>query len=185
MDLSMPVMDGLEASRRLRAMGILTPIVALTADITAENSDRLADHGIDGCLLKPASFGRLQSVIMAMLNPPPSAPPPANATADVLDPSKLEQLKQELDEAIVAQIVAAAVGDIRSYGAVLLQPERHSPEEVRRAAHTLAGVSASIGAVQLEPIVRAIEHQGLQAPEAAELAPAIERALAALASRAG
>jgi PAS domain S-box-containing protein len=60
MDMEMPVMDGLESTRRIRAMeaeqGLAhTPVLALTAHALAEHQARSLDAGCDGHLAKPLS----------------------------------------------------------------------------------------------------------------------------------
>jgi signal transduction histidine kinase/ActR/RegA family two-component response regulator len=53
MDLRMPHMSGLEATRTLRAQGVATPIVALTADPAMMHRAEAIDSGCDECLSKP------------------------------------------------------------------------------------------------------------------------------------
>lgn len=53
MDLQMPVMDGLDATRAIRGMGVVTPILALTASGEQEHRDRCEAAGCDGFLSKP------------------------------------------------------------------------------------------------------------------------------------
>jgi CheY-like chemotaxis protein len=65
MDLSMPVMDGLEATRRLRALGVGVPIVALTA--TPAEREALQAGGFNGCLAKPVSAAALRAAIVRTL----------------------------------------------------------------------------------------------------------------------
>ncbi len=66
MDVMMPVMDGLEATRRIRAarlMGTGPRIVAISGDGTAENRDALPVHGMDDFLSKPFSADELTRVL--------------------------------------------------------------------------------------------------------------------------
>ncbi|MGA8494770.1 MAG: ATP-binding protein [Xanthobacteraceae bacterium] len=70
MDLHMPGMDGLEATRRIRAMeaehnDMRTPIVALTANVSAEDRDACLAAGMDGFLVKPLDRERLAAVLAA------------------------------------------------------------------------------------------------------------------------
>jgi CheY-like chemotaxis protein len=65
MDLSMPVMDGLEATRRLRALGVEVPIVALTA--TPAERTTLQAGGFNGCLMKPVTAAALRAAIASTL----------------------------------------------------------------------------------------------------------------------
>jgi CheY-like chemotaxis protein len=65
MDLSMPVMDGIEATRRLRALGVGVPIVALTA--TPAEREALQAGGFNGCLTKPVSAAALRAAIARSL----------------------------------------------------------------------------------------------------------------------
>ena len=70
MDLHMPGMDGLEASRRIRAIeaehdGSHTPIIALTANVSVEDRDACLAAGMDGFLFKPLDRERLAAVLAA------------------------------------------------------------------------------------------------------------------------
>ncbi len=63
MDLRMPVMDGLEATRKIRAMGRADagkiPILAMTADAFAEDINRCMECGMDGHVAKPLNLQEL------------------------------------------------------------------------------------------------------------------------------
>jgi PAS domain S-box-containing protein len=53
MDLQMPIIDGLEATRRMRARGDTTPVIALTADALESHKKICAEVGMDDHLAKP------------------------------------------------------------------------------------------------------------------------------------
>ena len=63
MDVQMPVLDGLEACRRLRAEGATVPVVALTAAVLREDRERCAAAGMDDLVSKPVSPADLQRVL--------------------------------------------------------------------------------------------------------------------------
>ena len=68
MDLHMPGMDGLEATRRIRAFeaehgGVRTPIIALTANASAEDRDACLAAGMDGFVIKPLDRERLAAAV--------------------------------------------------------------------------------------------------------------------------
>jgi CheY-like chemotaxis protein len=65
MDIRMPVMDGLEATRRVRSLAgpvSQTPIVALTADIDRELEDKARDAGVSQLAAKPIEPPRLREI---------------------------------------------------------------------------------------------------------------------------
>jgi len=66
MDVQMPVMDGLSATREIRrrtGMRARTPVVALTASAMTGDLERCLDAGMDGLLAKPLETIRLQEVL--------------------------------------------------------------------------------------------------------------------------
>jgi signal transduction histidine kinase/CheY-like chemotaxis protein len=68
MDLHMPGMDGLEATRRIRAIeaeqgSTRTPIIALTANASSEDRDACLAAGMDGFLIKPLDRERLGAAL--------------------------------------------------------------------------------------------------------------------------
>jgi two-component system sensor histidine kinase RpfC len=70
MDVNMPVMNGLEATKlyRFTALGLPhVPVVALTADINPEVAQRCAEAGMDACVTKPIEPLRLLEIIESMV----------------------------------------------------------------------------------------------------------------------
>ncbi len=63
MDIQMPGMDGLEATRRARALGLTLPIVGLTAHAQAEDRRRCLEAGMDAHITKPVSMGVLADIL--------------------------------------------------------------------------------------------------------------------------
>ena len=70
MDMQMPVMDGLEATRRIRqlAHGKTAPIVAMTANAFAEDRQRCHDVGMNGFIPKPFKPNELLEAVRGWLN---------------------------------------------------------------------------------------------------------------------
>ncbi len=71
MDIQMPEMDGLEATRRIRERerrsGVHVPIVALTAHVTQDDRDRCLAAGMDGYLPKPVRPRQLAEALERMV----------------------------------------------------------------------------------------------------------------------
>lgn len=71
MDMQMPGMDGLEATRRLRALpadrGGLTPVIALTANALAGERQRCMDAGMNGFIAKPYTRQQLRDVLASVI----------------------------------------------------------------------------------------------------------------------
>ncbi|MBT3309348.1 MAG: response regulator [Gammaproteobacteria bacterium] len=63
MDMQMPVMGGLEATKALREAGNQTPIIALTANVMQEHRNQFHEVGCDGFLGKPIDKQELRSVL--------------------------------------------------------------------------------------------------------------------------
>ena len=92
MDVQMPVMDGLEATRRIRSsenpLGKTIPILAMTANAFLEDMQKSKEAGMDEHLSKPVDIAMLEQVVRRFrITPPPinsgrsrfmrSAPPPS------------------------------------------------------------------------------------------------------------
>ena len=67
MDIQMPVMDGYEAARRIRALGredtSTVPIIAMTANAFADDIRKAHEAGMDDHLAKPVEVSKLLSVL--------------------------------------------------------------------------------------------------------------------------
>ena len=70
MDIQMPVLDGLEAIRRIRTHSQFNdlPIIALTGFAMAEDSDRCIESGADAFISKPCKMPKLISTICGLIS---------------------------------------------------------------------------------------------------------------------
>ena len=70
MDIRMPVMDGLEAARQIRALekhsAVRTPIVAMSANAFEEDRAKAYEAGMDGYLIKPIEVDKLMETLQRL-----------------------------------------------------------------------------------------------------------------------
>jgi len=166
MDVQMPVMDGLQAVRRIReleaAQGGRVAVVAMTAYAMKEDRKRCLEAGMDDYVSKPFSTADISAVLArqagAVAHPPdpPVAQNPSPGTASAAGPPARREAvfnRSELlnriggEEELVAQLVALF---IQSADEILPALEEavtaNDTEVVFRQAHTLKGMTGSIGA---------------------------------------
>ena len=74
MDIRMPVMDGYQATREIREFDVATPIVALSANVFADEIQNAFESGMDEFLEKPVVMNKMFSVLAQLLSPAPDAP---------------------------------------------------------------------------------------------------------------
>ncbi|WP_298799699.1 response regulator [uncultured Pseudonocardia sp.] len=166
MDVQMPVLDGLEAARRIRAQHGRDPwLVAVTANAMAGDREMCLAAGMDDSLAKPIRLDGLAEVLSRVPRPAPAVLGPS-----ALDPSVLAELARSLGsdgDAVVAELVAAAAQEIPRLVVRMRGPDL---ADVRTAAHTLKSNAAMLGAADLAELCRAVEVGHLEEVGAVEAA---------------
>jgi DNA-binding NarL/FixJ family response regulator len=163
MDLQMPVMDGLEATRHILAM-LPTPrrprIVAMTANALPQDRQRCLDAGMDDYIAKPILPVSVQQLIERWS--PQRASSAGEVPDTLIDDAILKELAA-LDEPGAPSVVRGLIGDyLNETPAALsaLKQHLHNGDiaELGRRAHKLAGTSASLGARAVAEVCYRIEH---------------------------
>ena len=93
LDIMLPIIDGIEVCKRLRADGISTPIIMLTAKDSIEDKIKGLDIGANDYLAKPFSFSELLARIRVQLRN--SNTPSASTTLEIAD-LKMDLLKKSV-----------------------------------------------------------------------------------------
>jgi len=161
MDLQMPVMDGVAASRKIREWengGAHTFIVALTASYLPEKGRELFEAGIDNYISKPFEIEHLRHILQYGLE---HRKVPAEASGEKASSVQAFPVSQDFDHRIGIQRVG---GDQETYKELLSDFIQELPQKMEgmwscfrsndlaglgTAAHNLRGVSANLGALQL------------------------------------
>jgi HPt (histidine-containing phosphotransfer) domain-containing protein len=104
----------------------------------------------------------------------------ATLTVGMLDRAVIDQLYEDLDAETVDEILIMAAAYIERHGNQLLASIDAPPAEIKRAAHTLAGISSSIAAWELSALARHIEASGALDVDRDMLRNSIDRAVAEL-----
>ncbi|HEY1131757.1 MAG TPA: response regulator [Roseateles sp.] len=164
MDLQMPVLDGLSATRRLRELPGFEklPVLAMTAHALAEERAACVAAGMQGHIAKPLDVGRLVRELQRYRPPAPLTPPPL-----VLD----LQLGLRQFDGQTALYHRTLQGFADQYADGLAAWPgwlgRGEWAELRRAAHTLQGLAATLGARPLQQAALALERSAVAADAAA------------------
>ena len=152
MDMQMPVLDGIEATRRLRAQGYRRPIVALTANAMQEDIRRCEEAGCDGFLSKPIDRARFSATLARFLG------------ADTEVPQALEEapIVSSLlaEEPELADLVAGFVARLPVLiDELIAAHEARDWVALKAKAHDLKAVGGGYGFPQVTEVAGRIEFE--------------------------
>lgn len=162
LDILMPVMDGFEAVRLIREreqlldLPVSTPVLALTSYTLKAVKERCSKAGMNGYLAKPVTAEKAGQVFRQFLNPDPSDAdmPCSSIDRQVLDYEHLEYDRDLYREMIDLFIVHGLplFNDLEK----LLEAGGPS-EELHQIAHKLKGMTANIGAGQMQQLMKELQ----------------------------
>jgi two-component system, sensor histidine kinase len=174
MDMQMPVMDGLTATRALRAEGCWIPIAGLTANAFASDRADCLAAGMDDFVSKPVTRAKLEETIIRLLPDaePQEVPPPPEAPAPV-DSAQQQALIDELGADMYLELVAQFHVDAAELMAEAAT-EAGSAAGVR-ALHSLKGMARTLGFTAIGELAAVAEQAARDGgqPDLAALSAAI------------
>ena len=157
MDMQMPVMDGLEATRRIRELENggpkRTPIVALTANAMMGTLERCLEAGMDDYLTKPLDISRLQDVLDRFMGradgeqtsaAAPSTAADAAPSADNAIRARLVDVSGDDEEFMIELVNAFLSGGEDTVQELRAAVELGDAAAVGRAAHKIKGAAANL-----------------------------------------
>jgi signal transduction histidine kinase/DNA-binding NarL/FixJ family response regulator len=156
MDVMMPKMDGLAATRAIRALASplnTIPIIGLSANAFRSDEDDGRAAGMDSFVTKPIDRARLVAEIAVALKVTAVAPSPEARAA-----RPLRQLREALGDETADAVIAAFRADApKMLLRLRLQAEARSAAGVAREAHALAGTVGALGLTDLSGATREME----------------------------
>lgn len=177
MDVQMPEMDGLEATRVIRELekssGKRMPILALTAHAAAEDYQRCLAAGMDGYVSKPIRLTALEDAIAQLFGEPldhhgtqDGAPPPSGKHETIAAPRGLINERKMLaglggDRELMAEVLRLFIDDsARLMREMHTAAARKNSEAIRQAAHALKGSISNLSSGTARELAAQIEQAG-------------------------
>lgn len=160
MDIQMPEMDGYEAADLILRQKSDIPIIALTANAMADDVEKTLAYGMRAHLKKPVDPEKLFAALLKYIpkkyapedHPKPS--PPFKKTVPQLPDGGLINTAAGLaylsgDQVLYKKLLGDFAREYKDVAARLRDIIQETPEEAKRLIHTIKGLSASLGAAQL------------------------------------
>ncbi|AGI67025.1 sensor protein histidine kinase [Octadecabacter antarcticus 307] len=154
MDISMPIMDGHAATRRIRGDGgasAKTAIYALTANAMIEEQEKFLKDGMNGILTKPLSRDALRSVLYQ------TGRQVDDDDAMLINHSHRAETRDALGEETFVKLRSRFVNEVDKLEVWLGSDEAHDFLEIASRTHKVAGSAAVFGADRLRETLKEIE----------------------------
>ena len=163
MDIQMPVMDGLEATRRIREDPRFStlPIVAMSAGVTLSEKNACADAGMSAFVGKPIDTTELTSKLCELCASRPilSAPEPDVLTLDGFAQRRLDEIAELMDGwDTVREMIVEFAGNFADTASriesLLADGQRQAAAE---RLHALKGAAGNMGGARIAASAAALE----------------------------
>lgn len=187
MDVSMPVLDGVAATARIRSRGddaARIPIIALTAHAFSEERDRVLQAGMSDFLTKPVNSAELRNHLSQALATSNRRIRERPVTLPLIDTSVLQGVIDNLSDSACARVLEQCESDLMSRAEDL----RNAGDDldcVERASHVLSSLAGTFGAAALFSLSDTVNRAALDEDrkvleKVPELVSLIERTVSAL-----
>lgn len=150
MDISMPIMGGLQATkliRRLQQDSRNIPILALTAMASSDDVEAFLDAGMNGVLIKPVTRSKLTQTIAKHIKVTPNM---RKTDANLLDVNVIQELLSDISakdlEIFKAQFHSDLSGALSQLTTAL---KTHDRDLAEKTSHTIKGLAGTFGFMQL------------------------------------
>ncbi len=178
MDVQMPVMDGLEATRRIREAGYTMPIIAMTAHAMLDDKEASMSAGMNAHLTKPLEPMALFATINSWLPSKTSNKKSSSSNKDIIAPRK-GKLPDRIEGFNIIGGLATVGGNEELYANLLKKfanryatvnediskcLQTNDIESAVRHAHTVRGIAANLGAEELAKAAENLEKTLIHSP---------------------
>jgi diguanylate cyclase (GGDEF)-like protein len=175
MDCQMPLMDGFEATRRIRALesaGSHLPIIAMTAHVQEKNSAECIAAGMDDYLAKPLKLSALRSKLAQWIDATEFSSVAETESNHPATGSDTAKMNEPLDQGILGELrdsLGDTVGQVIEFyledtPGLLDELEKALQQEdgetLAQRAHNIKGSSRNVGAHRLANLCKAMEDCG-------------------------
>jgi CheY-like chemotaxis protein/HPt (histidine-containing phosphotransfer) domain-containing protein len=178
MDVQMPVMDGLAATRQIRdpqtrVLNHQVPIIAMTAHAVRGDREKCLQAGMNDYVTKPVEVSSLVAALERCLNPSgePSRSPEGNAKEEVAVSKPRKEVPifdraalmnrvmhdKELAQTVIVGFLEDLPGQITRLKSHAAAGQAH---DVGLQAHKIKGASATVGGEALRAVAYALERAG-------------------------
>lgn len=164
MDIQMPDMDGVTATKKIKALGIkkLAPIVAMTAYSMKEDKERFIKSGLDDYISKPIKASELLNKIKSLVYDEKKVseikPALVKQTDYIINPNVIEQLKKYGGKEMVMSVIADFENEtIEQIDSCILSLKDGNYENILINLHTLKGNAGTLGVEKVSNLTTKIE----------------------------
>jgi len=169
MDIQMPVMDGVTATRRIRALdhpASAIPIIAMTASVLPQQVSSFFDAGMNGHVAKPFKREELNSAIARWAaQAAPEEVPAAPAPEPTLDRATFDSILSLLGAEKTDLLLDRLAQQLRRFRTAVT--DAGSRDAIVQDAHSMISAAGLLGFARLSSLCREIEDQCLSGADAA------------------
>ena len=175
MDVMMPIMDGLEATKKIRSLenNSKIPIIALTASVTDQDLQKVFQSGMDAYVPKPIRIDDLKNCILRLV-------PEQRCDENERKIIDLDEVKKHLDDMDLyyQTIIPVFIDDIgQNVKEIEMAIRRSDYDQIARLSHAIKPGCLYVGAVPLHQIIEKIEFMAKSHEKIEEIEEMLQRYL--------
>ena len=141
MDLQMPVMDGITATKKLRELGFSVPIIGLTANAFAEDRRLCLDAGMNEFVAKPVTRDKISSILANF-----AALAPDKTAVDLLDLAQLRSVLRDVGKPLFLELLMQLSDDGQELLRMTKAQDAPQPASIfDPKLHAIKGAAATMG----------------------------------------